>query len=206
VYLEVLAVDGHAFHEEAEDRLLGVEIGVVELGCQCIREGLDAVNSALREIALHAPGVEAREGELGRPTILFHSLHASAKHIEREGSGLIGIGEPITLPRQFLESGFSVLDSSGLVGRCRGRPFHPGRQLASEDLGVEKQIADGGPDRLVDASGPKPIVGTTAAAPFWERGGSPAADIVVVDVLPTGVAGAGLAASHIGPSAHAALQ
>jgi hypothetical protein len=154
VDLEVLAVDDDAFHEQAEDRLLGVEIGVVKLRCQGGREGLNVANSVLRQIALHASGLEFGEREFGRRTVLFQRFDASAEHVERKGSGLIGIGEPITLPSEFSDSGFGLLDSCRLVGRCCGGAFHPSGQLAGEGLGVEKQIAHGRPDSLVDPSSP----------------------------------------------------
>ncbi|MQA89044.1 MAG: hypothetical protein GEU90_02235, partial [Gemmatimonas sp.] len=150
---------------------------------------------ARRELEFHVAGLEFREGDPGRYPVLFDSLHAGAEDVEREGSHLIGIGEPIPLSRQLLESGFSLLDSRGLIGRCRGGPLRPGRQFRGEGVGVDEQITDRGPDRLVDTGGSEAVVGTAASGAVRERGRTPAADIVVIEVLPAGFAGVGLAGS-----------
>ena len=88
----MLAEDDDAFDKETEDRLPGVEIGVVELRLQSGREGLNVADAVLRQIALHASGLEFGEHEFGGDAVLFQRFDASAEHVECEGSGLIGIG------------------------------------------------------------------------------------------------------------------
>ena len=203
---EVLAVDDDAFHEKAEDRLLGVEISVEELGRQGGHEFLSVLNSALRELELHAPGLEFQESELGRDTVSFDGMDASTEQVQREGADLIGIGEAVTLPCQLLESRFGLLDSQRLVGRSRGRLLRPRRQLSGQGVRVEQEIANGGPNRLVDAGGPQPIIGAAPVDAVPERSVAPAAEIVVVDVLPAGVSRSARPASNVGSSAHSAFQ
>ena len=70
-------------------------------------------------------GLDLGEGEFGRSVVRFQSLYASVEGIEGEGPGLIGIGESLPLPRQFLESAFSLPGPDVLVGWRRALPLDP---------------------------------------------------------------------------------
>ncbi len=122
---EVLPVDHDAFYEESEDRLLGVEVGVKELGPECGDHFLGTEGSTADELQCQVLGLHLGECELGCGVGCFQSLDPSAEGLQGEGPDLVGIRESVPLPGQFLESGFGPADACVLVEGRRGLQLDP---------------------------------------------------------------------------------
>lgn len=90
--------------------------------------------------------------------LLVDALHPVAKRLQGEGVKLIGIGEVIPLSGDLCDTTLGPTDASFVLGDGRGGPGGPRAQLAGQSVGIEQQVPDSGPHRLVDPGRSQPIV------------------------------------------------
>ena len=80
--LEAPPVNDDAFHEEAEDGLPGVEVGVLELGPEGVDEFLRAADAMVCHVHFKLLGLELREGVLGGEAAVVEGVYARAEDVE----------------------------------------------------------------------------------------------------------------------------
>ena len=163
-------MDHDAFDKKPQDGLAGVEIGVEETGPQPLEHPFCSRGMGANRVGSELLGACLGEGHLRRQTALLQRLHAGSEGVQRKHAELIGVQQSVLLAAQLLPAVFRVLEALGEVGRALGGLFGPGAEMGGHCFGVGEQVPNRGPDGLVDARCPEPLI--AAAVPHRIRQGS----------------------------------
>ena len=147
---QALAVDDDAFDHEAQDRLLGVEVGGEQSGFQRFDDLHGGGCTGPCDLGLQLHGLEFGQGLLGAEAMLFDGFDSGTEDVEGEGTQQVGIRQAFPLPGHLQQAGFG-LAQTWIPLRNRGDSLQPSSELLPQSVGVEEKVAHGSPDDLICA-------------------------------------------------------
>jgi hypothetical protein len=188
VDFEALIGHDHSLDQQAKDPLLRREISGEETRPEAARDVLGAKRAAPCHFRFEVLGLEGAQMLFRRLPSVVDRRDSASKHLERQRSELIRVGEAISLPGEIVEACDGALHAKIGVGGRGGGLLRPRAECSGHRVGIQEEIADGGPDGLVHALDMQSLVDAARAHRIGERRHAHTAEVIGVCVLAPGPA------------------